>query len=341
MSVPALPADAAWFQKRFRRPLHDLGAAGHDTLRGLLSPTYDAGEVAKYMSSYYDTAAGVAGQVEKFDLTAYYRRLLSEAFARTGRPPPSGADATILELGCGFGSATFPLLALCPGARLAATDLSVPMLAALQTQLLQRGGRERCVLVQLNAEDLDFAPGSFDLVVGAALLHHLLDPGAMLRALYPLLRPGGAAIFFEPFELGMDVVGLIYCAALRDPRSWLLWPPYRRYLAHCVRVWGLNRNPNKRDPYFAGQDDKWMFARADVARWATAAGFAGCLVYPLDTSPRPFAGLIKIHLAGNGITRMPGWFWRLVDEFEASFTEAVKPELLTEGAIVLTRAPTP
>ena len=45
-----------------------------------------------------------------------------------------------------------------------------------------------------------FVPESFDLVTGAAILHHLIDPSRALVAAHRALKPGGFAMFFEPFR---------------------------------------------------------------------------------------------------------------------------------------------
>lgn len=47
-------------------------------------------------------------------------------------------------------------------------------------------------------EDAPFEPGSFDLVVFADVLEHLVDPEAALRRGVDLLRPGGAAAVSVP-----------------------------------------------------------------------------------------------------------------------------------------------
>lgn len=64
--------------------------------------------------------------------------------------------------------------------------------------------------MQLNAEELIFESGEIDLVVGGAILHHLFDPSKTLKEAYKVLKPGGYAIFYEPFEAGNQIVKLIF-----------------------------------------------------------------------------------------------------------------------------------
>src|SRR5204863_3669997 len=50
---------------------------------------------------------------------------------------------------------------------------------------------ESVLTVQADAEDLPFAPASFDLVMSVGVLHHLEDTESALRKLAAYVRPGG------------------------------------------------------------------------------------------------------------------------------------------------------
>ena len=63
-----------------------------------------------------------------------------------------------------------------------------------------RAGLRRC-------RGRKLSPGVADLAVGAAILHHILDPAKVLASCHRALKPGGWAIFFEPFEAGNTIVG--------------------------------------------------------------------------------------------------------------------------------------
>src|SRR2546427_13138079 len=49
-----------------------------------------------------------------------------------------------------------------------------------------------------------------ELAVGAAILHHILEPERVLASCFRALAPGGWAIFFEPFEAGTALLKLTY-----------------------------------------------------------------------------------------------------------------------------------
>jgi ubiquinone/menaquinone biosynthesis C-methylase UbiE len=326
-----------WLMGLFNRPLVDLGADGNNRLEGIYSPVYDKAEIARFMTPYYDSDAGVESQMCKFDMTGYYEDLLSEALERIGWPKEGRGSMVILELGCGFGSATIPIIKLFPGARLIASDFSLPMLSGLKHVLAKRGCEDRCTLLQLNAEDLDFKPGTFDFVVGAAILHHLLRPEALLERSFRVLKPGGCAIFYEPFESGTGILTLIYRSILRHPKAKGLKRKHRRYFKACIDVWQKNKNTDKNDPYFQEVDDKWVFTRHFLETHARKAGFDQCIIYPLEKSNRPFASLIHTHLDGNGIKDPPAWIQEIIDEYELTFSDDAKKDLLTEGCIILRR----
>jgi ubiquinone/menaquinone biosynthesis C-methylase UbiE len=324
-----------WLAGLFNRPLRNLGQNVGDRLAGIFTPVYDESEVARYMTAYYDSDTGVESQMKKFDLTSYYESLLKDVWERTG--PPCD-DASVLELGCGFGSATLPLIRRLPHAHIVASELSIPMLFGLKRLLAMRGLEGRCALMQLNAEDLDFKTESFDLVVGAAILHHLFKPEAIIGQCARILKRHGRAVFFEPFENGTAILTLIYRSILAHPRSRALSKQQRDYFTHCIGVWQKNKNPDKTDPYFQGIDDKWVFSRHFLSAHAAKAGFGRCHIFPLDSSERPFENLIRTHLAGNAITGLPDYINGIISEYEDTFSPDVKKDLLTEGCIVFEKA---
>jgi ubiquinone/menaquinone biosynthesis C-methylase UbiE len=319
---------------KFNRPLKDVASLGDPRFSGIYSPVYDAEEVKRYMSSYYESDTGAEGQDAKFNLNDYYGALLREALERTGGAASAGKAPLILEVGCGFGSATFPLLDIFPQAQVIASEFSLSMLRVLKNKLAAGTHGDRCALLQLNAEDMDFRPESFDLVVGAAILHHLFQPEKVIESCARLLKPGGRAIFFEPFESGYDIIGLIYAELLRDPRLWLLHPRRIRYVRHTLSYWRQMRGADKSAPFFQGADDKWMFTPAYFEKLRERHGFRSCIQFPLDKSAKPFASLVKTHMEGNGFKPIPGWIWKTVERYENAFSDEMKQSLFTEGGIV-------
>jgi ubiquinone/menaquinone biosynthesis C-methylase UbiE len=102
--------------------------------------------------------------------------------------------ARVLDYGCGHGMAAVVLARL--GARVTAFDLSHGYLQEACGRA--RANRVAVDFVQAEGEQLPFADASFDRVWGNAILHHL-DLRTAGREVFRVLRPGGVAVFCEPW----------------------------------------------------------------------------------------------------------------------------------------------
>ena len=123
-----------------------------------------------------------------------------------------GSGCRVLEYGCGPGSFAFELAR--HGA--AVTGIDISDVAIAQARASAAAERLDVAFAVMDAERLTMAPGSFDLVCGRAILHHLdLDRAA--AELSRVLRPGGRAIFWEPF--GHNPVINLYRRATPEMRT--------------------------------------------------------------------------------------------------------------------------
>ncbi|MFO0582503.1 MAG: class I SAM-dependent methyltransferase [Anaeromyxobacter sp.] len=97
----------------------------------------------------------------------------------------------VLEVAAGTGLVT-EVIARC-AAQVTATDYATAMVEQLQRRLVaERLTNVTCRVADLYA--LDLAPGSFDAVVAANVLHLVPDLEAALAALARVLRPGGLLV---------------------------------------------------------------------------------------------------------------------------------------------------
>jgi SAM-dependent methyltransferase len=112
------------------------------------------------------------------------------AFERLG--PLRGKSA--LDYGCGHGMAAVVLARA--GADVTAFDLSPGYVK--ETSERARANRMKVNALAADGEDLPFADASFDAVWGNAILHHL-DLAKAGRELFRVLKPGGVAVFCEPW----------------------------------------------------------------------------------------------------------------------------------------------
>src|SRR5262245_38597033 len=100
----------------------------------------------------------------------------------------------VLDYGCGHAMAGIVLARR--GARVTAFDLSAGYLAEAHRRATANG--VALDLVQADGERLPFADATFDRIWGNAILHHL-DLTIAALELRRVLRPGGIAVFCEPW----------------------------------------------------------------------------------------------------------------------------------------------
>jgi ubiquinone/menaquinone biosynthesis C-methylase UbiE len=100
----------------------------------------------------------------------------------------------VLDLGCGMGeeSVYFAML----GADVTAIDISPVGIELVKKRAAHNGVAERIRACAMRADETEFADGSFDVVHGFGILHHIgLEKG--LKEVKRVLKPGGRGLFFE------------------------------------------------------------------------------------------------------------------------------------------------
>lgn len=100
-----------------------------------------------------------------------------------------------LEIGAGVGAMSAQLLTLYPRFRMVATDYDTE-LVGMAEQVLAGFGR-RASAQRADAAQLPFPDGRFDLVLSAAMLHHVIDWDQALAEAVRVLRPGGKLIGYD------------------------------------------------------------------------------------------------------------------------------------------------
>ncbi len=106
---------------------------------------------------------------------------------------PPGRGFSVLELGCGEGRTGQWLKATGFARRVVGVEQHVAAAA------LARGSAALDQVYEANLNDFDL-PGdeTFDIVLAADVLEHLVDPGAVLRRLVTRVRPGGWVVSSTP-----------------------------------------------------------------------------------------------------------------------------------------------
>ena len=102
----------------------------------------------------------------------------------------------MLDVATGTGAVAAELV-LQHRCRVTGVDQSPPMLAAASARLDDLGLSQRVTLVEGEAERLPFPDASFDGLTVSYLLRYVADPGATLRELVRVVRPGGILASLE------------------------------------------------------------------------------------------------------------------------------------------------
>jgi ubiquinone/menaquinone biosynthesis C-methylase UbiE len=319
----------------FAEPLVDLGA-DDARFRGILTPASAVG------AAKVGVTAQFLDRAEEYHRAyldvGYWRWLLDNALAAAHG---LGEPRTIIDIGSGSGNSVLPLADRFPGATIVATDISPQLLAILRDFIVKRPeGAGRFGLVAADAATANYRPGVADLAVGAAILHHILEPARVLASCHRALRPGGWAIFFEPFEAGNAIVKLVYQRILAQASRAERDSAAFRFLERMVADYTVRARP-RTDPIFRELDDKWMFTRAYFERLRDEQGWAELIVYPLSATDTPLRNQAAVHLklgAALAPDALPPWAWAVVDETDGGLSTDLKREWMQEGAVLLRKA---
>lgn len=321
----------------FATPLIDGAVAfGDARFAGIAVPQPEVGQPRVGITEAF--LGNAEAYHQRFTNTAYFRLLIDQAIERLGWTHNA---PVVLDLGSGSGNSVFPMLDKYPAATVVATDLSPNLLAILHRYAqAQPGYANRLHAVCVDACTDHYAEGAYDLAVGAAILHHLLDPAAALSAVHRALRPGGAAMFFEPFENGNAVLMLAYEAIIDQAER----RPIRDDVLGLLRMIVSDfrtRMALRRDPaQFASMDDKWIFTRSFFFDAAQRIGFADIEIHPLHAREHAFRNQTRANLnmgLGQPPEALPDWAWAIVDHYDDAFSDELRAELLIEGMVLLRR----
>jgi tRNA (cmo5U34)-methyltransferase len=164
----------------------------------------------------------------------------------------------ILDVGCGAGNYTLKLLQRLPDLDATLLDLSAPMLDRAR-QRVGPATRGTVHTLQGDVRDLELGAGRFDVVLAAAVLHHLREESewrSVFARFHRCLRPGGSLWIADLITHELP------------PVQDLMW---RRYADYLIALKG----PEYRDHVFAYIDredtPRPLLFQVDLLR---AVGFA-------------------------------------------------------------------
>jgi tRNA (cmo5U34)-methyltransferase len=146
--------------------------------------------------------------------------LALDLIARSAAAATPAARA-MLDIGCGAGNFTLKVLERLPNLDCTLIDLSANMLARASARVTTATAGVVSA-IQDDVRSVEMADDSFDVIIAAAVLHHLRDENewqALFRKLYRWLRPGGSLWIFDLVSHEIDAVQAI------------MWARYGDYLA--------------------------------------------------------------------------------------------------------------
>jgi ubiquinone/menaquinone biosynthesis C-methylase UbiE len=250
---------------------------------------------------------------------------------------PAGGFERGLEIGAGTGYFTLNLLHAGVLRAGVASDISPGMLRALSASAEELGLSVETVACEASA--LPFDDGSFDLVFGHAVLHHLPDLAGAFREFRRVLRPGGVVAFCgEPSRYGDRISAVPKRGALAVAPLWR------------ALVGARSRNGNGGAP---GEEDKLeqvvdvhAFTPAELSRHAGAAGFLDVRVGGEELAASLFGWANRTLEATAEPSEVP-WAWRvyayrgylLLQRLDRSLLEPHLPASLFYNLLVSARAP--
>jgi phosphatidylethanolamine/phosphatidyl-N-methylethanolamine N-methyltransferase len=111
---------------------------------------------------------------------------------------------SVLEVGVGTGINLGPYPGTCT---VTGIDLSSKMLEKAQKRILK--GLSHCQVMEMNAEQLAFADGAFDIVYAPYVISVVPDPVKVAREMYRVCRPGGRIVILNHFKSTNPVLSRI------------------------------------------------------------------------------------------------------------------------------------
>lgn len=133
---------------------------------------------------YEDPAVPVASGTPR---SLRQARMLAAALGPAARTP-----CTVLDIGCGDGTAAATAAPLLPGHRIVGVDWSQDALCRARTRLTY------AIRGELTGGGLPFRSGCADAVLFSEVVEHLVDPDSALEEIRRVLRPGGHLMLSTP-----------------------------------------------------------------------------------------------------------------------------------------------
>jgi ubiquinone/menaquinone biosynthesis C-methylase UbiE len=266
-----------------------------------MAPTLTAEEIRDVNTRYHDVAAHHYDSKWGIDFGDLgHQQVLSKVRKVLGAGGRGlGPYARSLEVGAGTGYFTLNLLRAGVIEEATCSDISPGMLSALSANAARLGLEVRTA--PADAEHLPFPDGSFDLVLGHAVLHHIPDLPRAFAEFERVLAPGGTVLFAgEPSRYGDRLARVPKRAATAVAPLWR-------------RVMGAGPAPPAEggapDAALEGVVDVHAFAPGELSAFARGAGLRDVQVVGEELLANWFGWTNRTLEATADPSEVP-WAWR-------------------------------
>jgi SAM-dependent methyltransferase len=283
-------------------------------------------------AEHYDSKWGI-----KYDAVGQ-AQVTSKLSKALGHEP--GRYSRALEIGAGTGYFSLNLLRAGVIGEAVATDISPGMLGKLERSAAELGLPIETAACE--ASKLPFDDGSFDLLFGHAVLHHLPDLDAAFQEFRRVLRPGGAMAFCgEPSHYGDRI------AAWPKRGANAVAPLWRALMGAGPRPSNGNGNGAWSEENRLEQVvDVHAFTPAELSSHAGAAGFERVRVSGQELAASLFGWANRTLEASADPLDVP-WAWRvyayrgylLLQTLDRSLLEPRLPAALFYNLLLSARVP--
>jgi SAM-dependent methyltransferase len=226
-----------------------------------------ADEIRDVNTRYHDVAAASYDAKWGIDFGAVGQQQVIGKLRKLIGPELDRGYARSLEIGAGTGYFSLNLLQAGVVRDATCTDISPGMMTTLASNAARLGLNVKTA--RADAEALPFPDGSFDLVLGHAVLHHLPDLRRAFAELARVLAPAGRIVFAgEPSRVGDRI------AALPKRGARVLAPAWRRAMgAGPLRATDASPSDGESDHELERCVDIHAFSPGELAGHARRAGF--------------------------------------------------------------------
>jgi ubiquinone/menaquinone biosynthesis C-methylase UbiE len=278
-------------------------------------------------ADHYDSKWGIDfGEIGRSQVSAKVHKALG------GEPPRFGRS---LEIGSGTGYFTLNLMLAGLIGEATCSDISPGMLQTLQENAGRLGLEVRTEVA--DAERLPFADGSFDLVLGHAVLHHIPDLPRAFAEFQRVLSPGGTVLFAgEPSRYGDRL------ANVPKRLAGAAAPVWRR----AMRAARAAPDDDASDESLEGVVDVHAFAPSELSSIARDTGFEDVRVTGEELLANWF-GWTNRTLEATAVPEDVPWAWRmyayrgylLLQELDRRLLESRLPPAIFYNLMIAARKP--